>query len=135
MIFEGGTPFEDAVQGDFERDAKVKGDVGQDGETIKLGHPVAIYPADGIARQRGEKVAVGEDDIAGAEEREDLPLVAIGEICGVDERERGRGEKLALFAFGGGLFDKNGGIPLGKENAVAFEFEPAFDEVNLGGLA
>ena len=106
-----------------------------DGVTVEFGDPIAVHATDGIAGERGEKVAIGEHNVAGAEEGEDLALVAVGEIGGVDQGESGGREKLLPFAFGRGFLDEDGGIPLGEEDAIALEFEPALDEVDLGGLA
>ncbi len=50
------------------------------GKAVKLLDPVAVHPAHRIPGQRGKNVAVAEDEIPGAEQRENLPLIAIGEI-------------------------------------------------------
>ena len=34
-----------------------------DGVAVELGNPVAIHAADGVPGERGEKIAVGEDDV------------------------------------------------------------------------
>ena len=64
-----------------------------------------------------------------------MAFVAVGEIGRVNQTESRRREELALFAFGRGFLDEDGRIPLSEKDAVAFEFEPAFDEVDLGGFA
>ena len=119
---------------DFERHAEVKGDVGMDREAVELLHPIAIHAAHGVAGQRGENVAVGQHEVAGAEQRQDLPFVAVGEVRGVDERKRRRREELAFLAFGRGFLDEDGRIPLREKDAIAFQFEPALHEIDLGGF-
>ena len=106
-----------------------------DGETVKFGDPFPVHAAHGVARQGGENVTIGEDDMPRAEQGQDLAFVAIREVRGVNERERGRGEKLPFLAFARRFLDEDGGVPFGEENAISFELEPAFDEIDLGGLS
>jgi len=64
-----------------------------------------------------------------------LAFIAVGEVGGVDEAESGGGKQLALFALAGGVFDQRGGIPLAEKDLQPLQLQPAFEQVNLRGLA
>ena len=64
-----------------------------------------------------------------------MPFVTIGKIRGVDQTERRRREQFAFFAFARGGFDQLGGIPFAEIDLDALGFQPAFEQVNLRGLA
>ena len=53
----------------------------------------------------------------------------------MDEAKRRWRKELPLFPLGRRFLDEDRRIPLGKEDAVAFQFEPALHKVNLGGFA
>src|SRR5205085_12086971 len=74
-------------------------------------------------------------DVAGMQQRKNLPFIAVGEIRAVDQRECRWRQELALFAFTGRLFDDCRRIPLGEENLIAIQFQPPFQQVNLSGFA
>ena len=134
-VFQLRASIQNALQGNFQRRFEEKDEVGQRRETINPAHPFSGAAANGVARKRGENIAVAQDDVTGAQEGKELALVTVREIRGVNEAEGGWGKQFAFFALGRGVFDEGGGIPFAEKNLEALEFEPAFDEVNLGGFA
>ena len=112
-----------------------EGDVGQDREIVHFADPFRGATADDIAGEGGEDVAVAQHEVAGLEQGEQLALVAIGEIGGVNEAEGGRGQEIHLLALAGGAFHQFGGIPLGKEHLELLHLHPAFEQIDLRGLA
>ena len=127
-----------AIQNALERDLQVrfeeKRHVRQRREIVNAAHPFRRATADGVARESGENVAIAQHDVAGAQQRNELPLVTVRKIGGMDQAEsRGR-EQLALFAFAGGGFDEVRGIPLAEKNLQPLHFEPASQQVNLRGF-
>src|SRR5204863_3953033 len=64
-----------------------------------------------------------------------MPLIAVGEVRGVDEAERRGREQFALLALARRGFDQLGGVPFAEIDLDALRFEPAFEQVNLRGLA
>ena len=98
-------------------------------------HPFRRAAAHDVAREGGEDVAVAQHEVAGAQQRHQLPLVAVGEIRRVNEAEGGGREQFALLAFAGGGLDELGGIPFAEIDFQALHFEPAFEQINLRGLA
>lgn len=135
VVLEFGASAEDTAKGCFEREFEKEGDVGFDGETVEVSEPLGVAAADGVAGEGGVDVTVGEDDVSGAEEGLNLALVAVGEVGAVDKGEGGGGEEERFLPLAGGLLDNDRGVPFGEEDFVAFEFEVAFEEVDLGGFA
>ena len=64
-----------------------------------------------------------------------MPLVAVGEIGRVDEAEGGRREQFALLALARGGLDQLGRVPFAEIDLDALRLQPAFEQVNLRGLA
>ena len=100
-------------------------------EAIEIAQPARRAAARRIARERRVDVAVGEDQIAAVEQRQDLALAAVGKIRGVQQRKRGRREQPALLAAPRGGFHQRRGIPLREMDAIAADFQPAFQQVEL----
>ena len=127
-----------AIQNALERHFQVgleeEGQVGQGGEIVDAAHPFRRAAAHHVAREGGEDVAVAQHDIAGPQQRHQVPFVAIREIRRMDEAEGGRRQQLALLALAGGGFDQLGGIPFAEIDLQLLEFEPAFEEVDLRGF-
>jgi hypothetical protein len=134
-VFQLWTPIENALKGNFELGLKEKSDVWMGGVIIDTADPLGRTTADDVAGKSGEYVTIAEDDITGAQERNELAFVTVGKVGGMDEAEGGGSEKFALFTFAGGAFDKRGGIPFAEENFQPFEFEPSLQEIDLRGLA
>jgi len=133
--FEGRSVVEDAGEGDFEAGLEEEGEVGEGGEAVDATDPFLGATSDDIAGEGGEDEAVAEDDVTGLEEGNELAFVAVGEVGGVDEAEGGGGEEILFLALAGGGFDQGGGVPLAEEDLEALQFEPAFEEIDLGRLA
>jgi len=87
-----------------------------------------------IASEGGVDVTVGENEVIALEEGHDLALATVGKVGGVEERKSGWGEETLLFAAAGGGFYEGRGVPLGEVQAVAADFEPALEEVELRTL-
>jgi hypothetical protein len=64
----------------------------------------------------------------------DLPLEAVGQIGGVNQRKGGGREQVPLLALGRGLLDDHRRVPFGEEDADAFRFEPLLDQIELRAL-
>lgn len=135
VVFEYRPGFKDPPERHLQFHPEVEGDVGLAGELIDLLHPGLIHASDGVPGVGRINVPVRQNDEARPEQGQDLALVAVGEICGVDEGKGGWGEQLPLLAFGGGLLDQRGGIPLGEKNPVPLLLQPALDEADLGGFS
>src|SRR5262249_37923325 len=84
--------------------------------------------------ERSENVSVSKNNVAGVQERENLPFVAIGEVCAMDQRERRRRQQLAFLPLSCRLSNDCRRVPLGEEHFVAVQFEPPFEQVNLRGF-
>jgi len=64
-----------------------------------------------------------------------LALAAVGKIRGVQQRKRGGGQETALFPAPGGRLDQRRGVPLREMQAVAADFQPALQQIELGAFA
>ncbi len=127
VIFQFGTAAENAVDGDIERSAEIKGDVGNGSKTVEIAQPAMGTAAGGIAREGSVDVTVGEDEIVALEQRHDLALAAIRKIGSMQKGEGGGSEKALLLAATGGGLDEGRGIPFGEVEAIAANFEPALE--------
>ena len=105
------------------------------GKIINAAHPFRRAAADGVAGEGGENVTVAQHDVTGAQQRDQLPFVTVGEIRRVNEAEGGGREQFALFSLAGGVLDQLGGIPFAEKDLEALQFQPAFEQINLGGFA
>ena len=132
--FNCGPAIEDALERDLQVGLEEEGQVGQRGEVVEAPHPFGRAAADDVAGEGGEDVAVAQDDVAGAQQRHQVALVAVGKVGGVDEAEGGGREQLALLALAGGGLDQLGGVPLAEIDFELLQFEPALEQVDLGGF-
>src|SRR5690348_16446719 len=98
IIFEARAAAQDAANGDFEGRAKIKRDVGNHGVLIEIAEPFDRAAAGAVASEGRVDVAVGEDEMAAAQERENLAFVTVGKISGVNQRKSHGSEQAALFA-------------------------------------
>jgi len=89
----------------------------------------------GVTGEGSVDVAIGENEIVALEEGHDLAFATIGEVGGVEERKRGGREEALLFAAAGGGFYEGRGVPLGEMEAIATDFEPTLEEIELGAFA
>ena len=76
--FQLGPAVQNALQRYFQIRLEEKGEIGQRGEIIKTAHPFGRAAAHDVARERRENITVAQYDIAGAQEREQMPFVAVG---------------------------------------------------------
>src|SRR5581483_9278638 len=135
VVFQLGAAAEDAVNGDVEGRAEVEGDVRDRREAIEVAKPLRGAAARSVAGKRRVDIAVGENEIVALKERHDLTLAAVGEVGRVQERKGGRSKQTALFAAARCGFDEGRGVPLREMEAVAADFEPALEEIELRALA
>ena len=133
--FQLRAAFQNAVERHLQVRLEKEHDVRQRGEIVDAAHPVRRTTAHHVARERGENIAVAQHDVAGAQQRQQMAFVTVGEIRRVNEAERRRRQQLALFALAGGGFHQLGGIPLAEIDLDALGFEPALEQINLRGLA
>src|SRR5437899_12756623 len=64
-----------------------------------------------------------------------MPCKWIGKVRRVNKTKGGRGEQLALFALAGCRFDQFRRVPLAEIDLQTLQFEPAFEQINLGRFA
>ncbi len=88
-----------------------------------------------VAREGGVNVAVGENQVAAVQQRHDLAFAAVREIGGVQQGERGGGQQPALFSAAGGGLHQRRGIPFGEVDAIAADFQPALQQIELGAFS
>jgi hypothetical protein len=129
------TPVQNPAQRHFELRLEEEDHVGHGGEAVEPAHPGRRATAHHVAGERGEDVPVAQHQVARAQQRQQLPLVAIREIRGVDEAEGGRREQVGLLAARGGALDQLRGVPLAEEDLQPELLEPALQQVDLRGLA
>src|SRR4030095_4736773 len=72
--------------------------------------------------------------IARAQQRDEMPLVTVGKIGGVNKTEGRRCQQFLLLAFAGGGLDEIRRIPFAEKNLQSLHLEPAFQQINLRGL-
>ena len=80
-------------------------------------------------------VAVSKNKIVALQEGHDLTLAAIGEVCSMQQGEGGGSEEALLLAATGGGFNQRRRVPFGEMEPVAADFEPAFEEIELGAFS
>ena len=133
--FQLRAAFQNAVERHFQVRLEKKRHVGQRGEIVIAAHPFGRTAAHHVARKRGENVAVAQHHVAGAQQRQQMAFVAVGEIRRVNQAERRRREQFAFFALAGGRFDQFRRIPFAEIDLDALGFEPALKQINLRGFA
>ncbi len=135
VVFQSVAAAENAAERHVERRLEVEGEIGPDGEAVEIAHPLRIHPAGHVAREGGVGVAVGADDRAGADQRQDVALGAVGKIGGMDQAESGGSEHLLLLAAARGFVHQRGRIPLAESDGEAARAEPLAQQRNLRALA
>src|SRR5256885_1367247 len=99
--------------------------------SVQLAYPAAVAAPHRVAGERGKDVAIGENDVAGIEQRQDLALITIGEIGAADQRKGGWRQQLAFFSFSSRFADNGRRVPFREEDLVALELEPSFKQIHL----
>ena len=115
--------------------AEEEGDIGQRGEAVKATYPGLGASANYVSGEGRKDVSVAEHQVSRLEQGQELALVAVGKIGGVDEGKRGRRQQVLLLALAGGAFDQCRRIPLAEEDFESAHLQPALEEVDLGGFA
>src|SRR5207237_9940748 len=82
-----------------------------------------------------EDVAIAQNQIAGAQQGNEVAFVTVREIGSMNKAESRRGEEFAFFTFARRGFDDFRRIPFAEINLQLLLFEPAFEEINLGGFS
>jgi len=129
VVLELRPPCEDPGDRDVHGDPEVERNVGLGGVAVYLPDPGRVAAADDVPRVGGEDVPVGQDEIPGLEERQDVPLVPVGEVRGVEEAERGGRQKALLLSPRGYLLDCLRRVPLCLEDLEVTVPEPLLEEV------
>ena len=100
-------------------------------EAVELADPLPVDAAHARARHRREDVAIGQDDEAGLEGRDDLLLEPVGEIGRVEQHER----ELVQRVAGLGELDRRlhqlRSRPAGFDDTVALHLEPFAQQRDL----
>src|SRR5208337_2994374 len=98
VVFQLGAAAEDAVDGNIERRAEIKGNIGDRGEAVEVAQPALCTAAGGITRKRGVDVTVGKDEIIALQKRHNLALAAVGKVRSMQQRKCGWRQQALLFA-------------------------------------
>jgi hypothetical protein len=133
-ILELRAAIQDALEGNFQVGLEEKGHVRQRRKVVDAADPLRGTAAYGVAGEGREYIAIAQDDIPGAEQGNELALITVREVGGMDEAKSGGRKELALFAFAGGGLDEVRGVPFTEEDLEALDFKPAAQQVNLGGF-
>ena len=126
---------QDALQRHLERGLEKKHQVRHRRKIIDAPHPFRRAAPHRVPAEGGEDIAVAQDQVTGAQQRDQLPFIAVGEIGGMDQAERVGRKQLPLLSLARGILDQLGGIPLAEKHLQPLQFQPALEQVNLGGLA
>ena len=121
----------EALDRHVDRDTEVERQVGPHREAVKLAHPLPVDAACRVAGKGGVGVAVGQHDHARLQRRDDLIQQAIGEVRGVEQAERHRGERVLFLARLGGGLHQGGRVPFGDEHAMPLGAEPLRQQIQL----
>ena len=81
--------------------------------------PVELEAARGVARERGEEVAIGEHRLARPERRQDLGLDAVTEIDRVEQRVFDRRQRADLLADADQRLDQRRRGPPRRDDGLA----------------
>ena len=135
VIFQLGTAGDDAVHRHVQRRAKIKCNVRNRRETVEISQPVGRAAPGRIARERRVDIAVRQNQVAAVEKRHDLPLAAIGEIRGVQQRKCRRRQQPALFPAARGGLHQRRRIPFREMDAISADFQPALQQIELRALS
>ena len=95
------------------------------GEVVHPAHPTCRASANDVTRERCEDISIAQHQIACAQQRDQLPFVAVAEIRGVNQAERRRCQQFAFFSFAGRGLDQFARVPFREENARPFHLQPA----------
>ena len=80
-------------------------------------------------------VAVRKNKVVALQEGHNLALAAIGEVCSMQQGEGGGSEEALLLAATCGGFNQRRRVPFGEMEPVAADFEPTFEEIELGAFS
>ncbi len=126
---------DDARNQSLDVDIEVEDEVRHQRHPKQLARPIRIGAHHAVARERRVHVTVGDHDEAGLQRGQDLMLETIGEVRGVEKRERRDGQLMPGLGLVDGLREQGRARPSGVTDRVAFEFEPRPDQLNLRGAA
>src|ERR1700739_4846614 len=84
-----------------------------------------------IAGESRVNITVRENEIVALQERHDLALATVGKIGSMEQGERCGRQQSFLLAAPRRRLNERREVPLRKVQAVAADFEPAFEEVKL----
>jgi len=98
---------------------------------MHLASPVRIGAHHAVARERGVHVSIRDHDKARLQRWQDLMLETIGEIRGVEQRERRDGQLMSRLRLVDCFREQWRARPSGVADRKAFEFEPRPDQLNL----
>src|SRR5207247_8264761 len=121
-----------SVERKFEAGLEEKGQIRQRREVVQAAHPFRGATADRIARVGSKDVTIAKDEVTRAQQRNQMTLVTIRKIGRVNQAERSGGKQFPLLAFAGGGFDDLRGVPFAEIDLVPLQFQPAFEQINLG---
>src|SRR5205823_3932609 len=131
-IFQLRASIQNSIKRNLQARFKEKGQIGQGREVVNPPHPLGRAAANRIARIGGKNITVAKHEITSAQQWNQVALVAIGKIGRMNQAERRWRKQFPLFAFARGGLDDLRGVPLTEINLVPLQFEPAFEQINLG---
>ena len=104
-------------------------------ERVQIAHPAAVDAARRIPGEGGVDVAVGQDDHAGLQRRQDLLVGPRGEVGGVDQAEAHRRQQSPPLPAPRRAAHDRGRVPSREDGDVALGPQPFVQQVQLRALA
>jgi hypothetical protein len=119
----------------FGTHRQIKDGVGNEGDAVDVAYPGALDAPDDGSRHERVDVAVGQDDEAGAQRRDDAVFELIGEIGRVEETEGARSEDVPAHGLLEFAADEHGSFQTDVRGRIAPPFKPVFEHLDLCGAS
>jgi hypothetical protein len=130
-IVEHGVLSEISFHENFGAHREIEDCVGHQGDAVDVAYPCRFDAAYDRARHQGVDVAVGEDDEAGAQSRDDAVFQLIGEVGGIEQAEGSGAEDVALHRLFEFAADEHRALQSDIGCRIAAAFEPVAQEIDL----
>ncbi len=125
----------DPATRDLRRHREVEDEIRPQQRRVALEEPIELEAARGVARERGEQVAIGEHRLASPERRQDLGLDAVAEIDRVEQRVFERRQRADLLADADERLDQRRRRPPRRDDGLAAALQPGAQQLALRRLA
>src|SRR5262249_21142900 len=91
-VFQLGPPIQDAAQRYVQAGLEEEGQVGQSSKIVNASHPFRRTTPHHVSGKCSEDVTVAQNQVTGAQQRDQLPLVTIRKISRMNQTEGCRAE-------------------------------------------